>query len=139
MIAIGGEPDIKIHFEQLFSGVKEKLPSYATPYFIRIVSVTYMTGKSWITFRLTLFKFCYDCKSIFLVFIKYILVIFSNNQERSNWRKGNYKKEDSIQGLLVTLCILWIVTMQHTFHWAQNYMIKLSMASWDCENANIGL
>ena len=42
MIAIGGELD----FEQLFSGVKEKLPSYARPYFIRIVSETDMTGKS---------------------------------------------------------------------------------------------
>ena len=48
MIAIGGEPDIKIDFEQLFAGVKEKLPSYARPYFIRIVSETDMTGKSWI-------------------------------------------------------------------------------------------
>jgi hypothetical protein len=46
MIAIGGEPDIKIDFEQLFAGVKEKLPSYAKPYFIRIVSETDMTGKS---------------------------------------------------------------------------------------------
>ena len=56
MIAIGGEPDIKIDFEQLSSGVKEKLPSYGRPYFIRIVSATDMTGKSRNTFKLIIFS-----------------------------------------------------------------------------------
>ena len=51
MIAIGGEPDIKIDFEQLYAGVKDKLPSYARPYFVRIVSETDMTGLLWIKIR----------------------------------------------------------------------------------------
>ena len=46
MVAIGGDSDLEIDFEQFYAGVKEKLPSYARPYFIRIVSETDMTGIS---------------------------------------------------------------------------------------------
>ena len=45
MVAIGGESDLFIDFEKLYIGVKQKLPSYARPYFVRIVSETDMTGK----------------------------------------------------------------------------------------------
>ena len=44
MVAIGGESDMCINFETLYNGVKQKLPSYARPYFVRIVSETDMTG-----------------------------------------------------------------------------------------------
>ena len=45
MIAIGadeGLPDADL--EKLYSGVKDKLPSYARPYFLRVVTETDMTG-----------------------------------------------------------------------------------------------
>ena len=44
MVAIGGDSDLEIDFKSFYAGVKEKLPSYARPYFIRIVSETDMTG-----------------------------------------------------------------------------------------------
>ena len=44
MVAIGGESDLMIDFGKLYAGVKQKLPSYARPYFVRIVSETDMTG-----------------------------------------------------------------------------------------------
>ena len=45
MVAIGGESDLSVDFRKLYDGVKQKLPSYARPYFVRIVSETDMTGK----------------------------------------------------------------------------------------------
>ena len=45
MVAIGGEADLNIDFVKLHAGIKEKLPSYARPYFVRIVTETDMTGK----------------------------------------------------------------------------------------------
>ena len=44
MVAIGGESDLSVDFRKLYDGVKQKLPSYARPYFVRIVSETDMTG-----------------------------------------------------------------------------------------------
>ena len=44
MVAIGGDSDLEIDFKSFYAGVKEKLPPYARPYFIRIVSETDMTG-----------------------------------------------------------------------------------------------
>ena len=44
MVAIGGDSDLELDFKSFYAGVKEKLPSYARPYFIRIVSETDMTG-----------------------------------------------------------------------------------------------
>ena len=46
MISIGGDADLHIDFENLYRGVKEKLPSYAMPYFVRIVTETDMTGNA---------------------------------------------------------------------------------------------
>ena len=45
MVAIGGESDLSVDFRKLYDGVKQKLPSYARPYFVRIVSETDMTGR----------------------------------------------------------------------------------------------
>ena len=45
MVAIGADVDSNVDLVKLYSGVKDKLPSYARPYFVRIVTETDMTGR----------------------------------------------------------------------------------------------
>ena len=68
MVAIGGESDLSVDFRKLYDGVKQKLPSYARPYFVRIVSETDMTGR---------IEFLYNYSTIVFYLIEYLLFHFN--------------------------------------------------------------
>ena len=44
MVAIGASAASDVDLGKLYCGVKDKLPTYARPYFIRIISETDITG-----------------------------------------------------------------------------------------------
>ena len=72
MVAIGGESDLSVDFRKLYDGVKQKLPSYARPYFVRIVSETDMTGTIEFLFNYS-FIFSYLIKSLLYHFNYFFL------------------------------------------------------------------
>ena len=45
MVAIPAVASNEVDFEKFYSGVRDKLPSYARPIFIRLVSEIDITGK----------------------------------------------------------------------------------------------